>query len=124
MQRGDRDGPTVDSLILEKIDDLKSHVVRLETGLGNRVEQLSQQFVPRAEYESRHSDVRNEITKTDARVEAVKAELASRITAESAERKTLEEKLAAARRFAVSTSIAGFGSVVGLLSLILTNLPS
>lgn len=123
VQRGaSGDDPTVTNLILGAIDDLKEHVVRLEGHLTQRLEGLSQQFVPRAEYEARHSDVRNEITKTDARVDAAVAKIDARIDAEKVERKTLEDKLTAARRYALTTSLAGFVAVVALLALILSNI--
>lgn len=117
VQRGgNHDDPTVTNLILGAIDDLKSHFVRLEGQLTNRLEGMASQFVPRGEYEARHSDVRNQITKLDSRV-------STEVTKLDADRKALEEKLTTARRYALTTSIAGFVAVVGLLSLILANLP-
>jgi hypothetical protein len=108
---------------LGRIEDLAAGFQRLEDRITQRVEGLSEQFVPRGEYEARHSDVRNQITKLDARVDAELARVESRVTAETAERKTLEDKLTAARRYALTTSLAGVVAVVGLLSLILANLP-
>ena len=115
-QRGDRDDPTVTNLILGALDDLKTGFQRLEDRITLRVEEQAKQFVPRGEYEARHSDVRNQITKLDARLD-------SELAAVRADRKSLEDRLTAQRRYALTTSITAFVAMVGLLSLILANLP-
>lgn len=117
MQRGgNQDDPTVTNLILGAIDDLKSHVVRLEGHLTTRMEGLTREFLPRGEYEARHSDVRNQITKLDARVDAEVARL------EAAQR-SQDERITSQRRFAIATSLTAVTVIIGLLSLILANLP-
>lgn len=94
------DDSTVTQLILDAVREVKEQVVRLETHIGTRLDGLDARYVPRAEYEARHSDVRQQITKTDGRLES------------------LEEKLTASRRFAITTAIAAVVAVLGLISTI------
>lgn len=117
VQRGgNQDDATVTNLILGAIDDLKSHVVRLEGHLTTRMEGMTREFLPRGEYEARHSDLRNQVTKLDGRVETEVARL-------EALQKAQDERIAAQRRFALTTSLTAGLLIVGLLSLILANLP-
>lgn len=120
---GSHDDPTVTNLILDRLGDLASGFQRLEDRITQRVEGLAEQFVPRGEYEARHSDVRNQITKLDGRVDAEVTKFETALRVEATERKSLEEKLAAQRRYAITTSITAFMAMIGLLSLVLANLP-
>lgn len=112
---GNQDDPTVTNLILGAIDDLKNHVVRLEGHLTTRMEGMTREFLPRGEYEARHSDLRNQVTKQDGRIETEVARL-------EALQKAADERIAAQRRFAITTSLTAVIVIVGLLGLILTNL--
>ena len=101
-QRGAQvpDDSTVTQLILDAVREVKDQVVRLESHLTTRLDGLDARYVPRAEYEARHSDVRQQITKTEARIDA------------------LEIRLTSSRRFAVTTAIASVAAVIGLISTI------
>ena len=52
-------------LVLDGMRDLKNQVIRLESRI-ELARRLDQRYIPRAEYEARHSDVRNLITKAEA----------------------------------------------------------
>lgn len=123
-QRGDRDDPTVTNLILDRLSDLATGFQRLEDRITQRVEGLADQFVPRGEYEARHSDVRNQITKLDGRVDAEITKLESRLDAEAKERKSIEDRLTLQRRYALTTSITALVLIISLLGLIFANLPT
>lgn len=103
------------NLLLDGMREVKEQVVRLETHISSRLDSLDQRYIPRSEYEARHSDLRNIATKTEAHVEAEAAKASARIDA-------LEDKLMVARRFAVTTSITALIAGIGLLALILSHL--
>ena len=122
VQRGSGQDDAVYNLLLDGMRDLKDQVVRFEAHISGRLDNLDQRYVPRSEYEARHSDVRNLITKTDARLDAESAARKAAVETEAATRQALEDKLTTGRRFMYTASATGVLIMIGLLSLILTSL--
>ena len=104
-QRGaNQEDPTVLSMILGAVEDVKTGMAHVTA----KIDSLDQKFMPRAEYEARHSDLRNTVTQLDGRLQA-----------EGKEREKLEDKLTTARRFGWTTAIAAAVALIALLGVII-----
>lgn len=116
-QRGtSNEDPTVLSLILGAVEDVKSGMAHVTS----KIDGLDQKFMPRAEYEARHSDLRNVVTQLEGRLQAEGKErekLADQLT--SAQER-LQDQVTASRRFGWTTAIAAVVAVITLVALILS----
>lgn len=105
-QRGSsQEEPTVLSMILGAVQDVKTGMAHVTS----KIDGLDQKFMPRAEYEARHSDLRNTVTQLDGR-----------LMAEGKEREALEDKLTQGRRWAFIATFTALGAFVGFLGLLIT----
>lgn len=121
-QRGNAEDSTVLGMVLDGVREVKESVQRMQTDINTRLDGLDQKYVPRQEIDARFSESQRDRQNIHTLIAEHKARHDADVIRLSASNTALEEKLTAARRYALTTSIAGFLAVVGLLSLILNGL--